>query len=56
MGKAPMQQELESRVLTIAKKKSELMEDETGIEPTMTESEIKNYIEMVTNDIYKSRV
>ena len=28
----------------------------TGIEPSMTENEIKDYIEMVTNEIYKSRV
>jgi hypothetical protein len=40
-----MQQELESRVLTIVKKKSELMEEETGIEPSMTENEIKDHIE-----------
>ena len=51
-----MQQELESRVLTIAKKKSDLMEEETGIEPSMTANEIKDYIEMVTNEIHKSRL
>ena len=56
IGKAHMQQELESRVLTIAKKKSDLMEEETGIEPSMTENEIKDYIEMVTKEIYKSRL
>ena len=56
IGKAHMQQELESRVLTIAKKKSDLMEEETGIEPSMTENEIKEYIEMVTNEIHKSRL
>ena len=46
-----MQKELEDRVLTIAKKKSDLMEEETGIEPSMTENEIKDYIEIVTNEI-----
>ena len=56
IGKAHMQQELEFRVLTIAKKKSELMEEETGIEPSMTENQIKDYIEIVTKEIYKSRV
>jgi hypothetical protein len=55
IGTAHMQQELESRVLTIAKKKSYLMEEETGIEPSMTENEIKDYIEMVTNEIHKAR-
>ena len=55
-GKAHMQKELEDRVLTIAKKKSDLMEEETGIEPSMTENEIKDYIEIVTKEIYKSRL
>ena len=56
IGKAHMQKELEDRVLTIAKKKSDLMEEETGIEPSMTENEIKDYIEIVTNEIHKSRL
>jgi hypothetical protein len=56
IGTAHMQHELESRVLTIAKKKSDLMEEETGVEPSMTENEIKDYIEMVTNEIHKSRL
>ncbi len=56
IGKAHMQKELEDRVLTIAKKKSELMEEETGIEPSMTQNEIKDYIEIVTKEIYKSRL
>ena len=47
-----MQQQLESRVLTIAKKKSDLMEEKTGIELSMTENEIKEYIQMVTNEIH----
>ena len=55
IGTAYMQQELESKVLTIAKKKSDLMEEKTGIESSMTENEIKEYIEMVTNEIHKSR-
>ena len=38
-----MQQELESKVLTIAKKKSDLMEEKTGIESSMTENEINIY-------------
>ena len=56
IGTALMQQQLESRVLTIAKKKSDLMEEKTGIELSMTENEIKEYIQMVTNEIHKSRL
>jgi hypothetical protein len=55
IGTAHMQQELESRVL-IAKKKSDLMEEKTGMESSMTQNEIKEYIEMVTNEIHKSRL
>ena len=56
IGSAHMQHELESRVLTIAKKKSDLMEEETGVEPSMTENEIKDYIEIVTKELHKSRL
>ena len=56
IGTAHMQHELESKVLTIAKKKSDLMEEETGVEPSMTENEIKDYIEIVTKELHKSRL
>ena len=49
-----MEQELQSRVLTVAKKLSDTMVKETGVEPSMTENEMKEYIEMVKNEIDKS--
>ena len=54
IGTAHMEQELQSRVLTIAKKLSDTMVEETGVETSMTENEIKEYIEMVKNEIHKS--
>ena len=54
IGKAHMEQELQSRVLTVAKKLSDTMVKETGVEPSMTENEIKEYIEIVKNEIDKS--
>jgi hypothetical protein len=54
MGRAQMQQELESKVLTINKKVSDMMEEETGVEPSMTEDDIKEHIEMVRNEIHRS--
>lgn len=51
MGTAQMQQELESKVLTINKKVSDMMEEETGVEPSMTEEDIKEHIEMVRKEI-----
>jgi hypothetical protein len=53
LGKAHMEQELQSRVLTVAKKLSDTMVKETGVEPSMTENEMKEYIEMVKNEIDK---
>ena len=53
MGRAQMQQELESKVLTINKKVSDMMEEETGVEPSMTEEDIKEHIEMVRKEINK---
>jgi hypothetical protein len=53
IGMAHMEQELQSRVLTVAKKLSDTMMEETGVEVSMTESEMKEYIEMVKNEIDK---
>jgi hypothetical protein len=53
MGTAQMQQELESKVLTINKKVSDMMEEETGVESSMTEEDIKEHIEMVSKEINK---
>ena len=53
IGKAHMEQELQSRVLTVAKKLSDTMVTETGVEPSMTENEMKEYIEIVKNEIDK---
>jgi hypothetical protein len=53
IGTAHMEQELQSRVLTVAKKISDTMIEETGVKASMTENEIKEYIEMVKNEIDK---
>ena len=49
-----MEQDLQSRVLSVAKKISNTMVKETGFESSMTENEMKEYIEMVKNEIDKS--
>jgi hypothetical protein len=53
IGTAHMEQELQSRVLTVAKKISDTMIEETGVKASMTENEIKEYIEIVKNEIDK---
>ena len=54
IGTAHMEQELQSRVLTIAKKHSDMITEKTGVEASMTENDMKEYIEMVTKEIHKS--
>jgi hypothetical protein len=51
IGSAQMEQELQKRVLTIAKENSEIMTEETGVQPSLTEDEIKEYLNVVVNEV-----
>jgi hypothetical protein len=50
MGTAHRRKELESRVLTITKRLAEKTE-ESGVESSLTETEIKDYIKKVVTEI-----
>ena len=50
MGTAQMEQELQSRVLRVTKKLSDKMEEESGVEASLSEADIKEHIEMVRNE------
>ena len=50
-----MEQELQSRVLTIAKKNSEALAEESGVETSMTEDDMKDYLEIVMNEIHSKK-
>ena len=54
IGTAQMEQELQKRVLTIAKENSDVMTDETGVQPSLTEDEMKEYLDMVVNEIKRT--
>jgi hypothetical protein len=54
MGSAHMEQELQSTVIKIAKKHSDMLTEKTGVDASMTESDIKEYMAMVLNEIHKS--
>ncbi len=54
MGSAHMEQEIQSTVLKIAKKHSEVLTEKTGVESSMTETDIKEYMAMVLSEIHKS--
>ena len=53
IGTAEMEQQLKSRVLTISKKLSDKMVEETGVETSMTEDDIKRHIEIVRDEIHR---
>jgi hypothetical protein len=55
IGTARMEQELQSRVLTIAKKNSDAMTEETGIETSLNEDDMKDYLEIVMNELHRKR-
>jgi hypothetical protein len=54
IGTAQMEQELQSRILMVTKKLSDKIEEETGVEASMTEEDIKEHIEMVRKEIHRS--
>lgn len=50
MGTAQMEQELQSKVLRVTQKLLDKMEEESGVEASLTEADIKEHIEMVRNE------
>jgi hypothetical protein len=54
MGSAHMEQELQSTVLKIAKKHADVLTEKTGVEASMTDTDIKEYIAMVMDEIHRS--
>jgi hypothetical protein len=55
MGTAQMEAELQTRVLSTAKKASDSMEEESGLESSMTEDDMKDYMEIVMNELKDKR-
>jgi hypothetical protein len=56
MGTAQMEQELQKRVITIAKKNSDIMAEETGVQPSLNEDDMKQYLEEVIKEIKVKKV
>lgn len=55
IGKAEMEKDLQSRVLKVVKERSDDMAQETGIEPSMTEQDVKTYLDNVIKEIRTDR-
>jgi Tfp pilus assembly PilM family ATPase len=48
-----MEQEIQRRVLTVTRENQERMAEESGIQTSLTEEDIKEYLEQVLNEIKK---
>jgi hypothetical protein len=55
IGTAHMEQELQSRVLTIARKNSDAIAEETGVETSMDEDDMKDYLEIVMKELHSKK-
>lgn len=53
IGTAEMQNEVQKQILIAASKTSESMSDKTGIEPSMDEDDIRDYIQLVIKELDK---
>jgi len=51
IGSAQMERELQGRILTLAERASNIMEEETGVEAPMTQDEMKDYMDLVIKEI-----
>ena len=55
MGTAEMEREVQKQVITAAKKASASMEEVSGVEASMNEDDMKDYVELVINEIKRKR-
>lgn len=53
IGTAHMEQEIEKRVMALTKQNQERMAEETGIESSLSEDEIKLYVEQIIKEVKK---
>jgi hypothetical protein len=55
VGTAQMEQEIQKRVITLTKQNQESLVEESGIQPSLTEEDMKSYLQEVIKEIQKSR-
>ena len=51
IGTAQMEREIQTRVITVAKKTTEALTNKTGIQASMSEDEMKDYMELVIKEL-----
>jgi hypothetical protein len=55
IGSAQMEQEYEKKVLDITKKTSEIMIEESGVQPSLSEDDMKHYLQEVLQEVKTSK-
>jgi CBS domain-containing protein len=55
IGMAQMEQEIEKRVLVLTKQNQDRMAEESGIQPSLTEEDMKEYLQQVIEEVKKDR-
>ena len=55
IGTANRNKELQSKVLTITKNLADEIEDSSGVQTSMTETEVVDYIQYVINEIHTNK-
>jgi len=56
IGSAHMEQEIERRVISMTKENEDILANETGIEPSLSETEVKEYLREVIEEVRKGKV
>jgi hypothetical protein len=55
IGMAQMEREIEKRVLTLAKRNQDKMVEETGVQTSLSENDVKQYLEQVLQEVRKQK-
>jgi hypothetical protein len=55
IGMAQMEREIEKNVLTFAKRNQDKMVEETGIQPSLSDIDVKQYLEQVLQEVRKQK-
>jgi len=55
IGMAQMEQEIQKRVLALTKQNQDRMAEETGIQSSLTDEDMKRYLEQVIEEVKKLR-
>ena len=56
IGSAQMERDIEKRVIALTKKNQQILSEHTGIEASLSDEDIKKYLEEVVNEVSKDRM